>query len=121
MGFLCVQGLGGLHQCDDLATHDSEYNEIFMIHTHVGVLTPSIILLLYKLSVCFQTRNSELLSSAFTLANCDVQTNVRACLWIYFFCVCLNWSGDVCITDLTDVAESQIIHHVSREEGSPEE
>lgn len=33
--FFYVQGLGGLHQCDDLATHDSEYNEIFMIHTHL--------------------------------------------------------------------------------------
>lgn len=30
-----VQGLGGLHKCDDPAPHDSEYNEILMIPTPI--------------------------------------------------------------------------------------
>lgn len=35
LSVLYVQGLGGLHKCDNPATHDSEYNEILMIHIHI--------------------------------------------------------------------------------------
>lgn len=58
-----VQGLGGLHKCDYPATHDSEYNKILMIHTHICRCCHHPSFHYCTSFVCFQACDSELASS----------------------------------------------------------
>lgn len=145
-----AQGLGGLYQCDYPAAHDSEYKADIdhlpsihrqtRTHTHTHKESLHHSSFKHKLSVSFRTCDLKLTSS--DRINCP---HIALRLWL---CVCIDplikavavcaliamlSAQQVCVCvcvvqpshNGTDaylcVAESQVIHHVGREESSSEE
>lgn len=120
LSVLYVQGLGGLHKCDYPAPHDSEYNEILMIHTPIYRCWHHLSFPYCTSSLCV----SKHVTCIFHLLTRLIafHTKVCVCLWIYPcvlkpVCRHVHNRSHSCF----HIAESQIIHHVSREEGSSEE